>query len=217
MDIKLLIFDLDGTIVDTVSSLHQAVNLTMDRYSFPHRTYEQVRADLGNGAVELIRRSIPQENGKDEAFLASAVEYYDKMYGKTYKNIDGCYAGMKQTIEELVRRGYVIAVLSNKQDHYVKKIVDILFDGDTVSFVAGQTALPRKPDPCVPIMIAEKFGVEPGECAIIGDSEVDILTARAAGMTAVACCWGYRDRQTLEDGDFLIDSPTQLLEIFTEV
>ena len=84
----------------------------------------------------------------------------------------------------------------------------------TVSYAAGQTELPRKPDPTVPLMIAEAFGAAPSECAFIGDSEVDVKTAKNAGMYAVACPWGYRPREALKDADVILDSPYELEKLF---
>jgi len=211
---KLLIFDLDGTIADTIYSIRDGVNLAMDKYGLPHRSYEDIRAAIGNGARLLIKRSIPVELQDDEAFCARVFEDYDKFYEKTYANVDGCYEGMSEAMHTLHARGYKLCVLSNKQDAYTKKIIGLLFPDGIIEFVSGQTALPAKPDPTVPKMIAEMFKVAPAECAFIGDSEVDVKTGKNAGMTAVACTWGYRSRDMLEDADVIIDSPACLTEIF---
>ncbi len=214
---KLLIFDLDGTIADTLWSIRDGVNLAMDNYGFPHRSYEEVRQAIGNGARELIRRSIPEELRSDEELVSRGLADYNELYAKTYANIDGCYPHMSEAIHTLHDRGYIIAVLSNKQDTYVKRIIDILFPDGVVSFAAGQTELPRKPDPTVPLMIADKFGVSPEECAFIGDSDVDVATAKNAGMTSVACTWGYRPREALMDADVIINSACELTEIFERI
>ncbi len=211
---KLLIFDLDGTIADTIYSIRDGVNLAMDKYGLPHRSYEDIRAAIGNGARLLIKRSIPSELQSDEAFCGRVFDDYDKFYEQTYANVDGCYEGMSEAMRQLHSRGYKLAVLSNKQDAYTKKIIGLLFPDGIVEYVAGQTALPTKPDPTVPLMIAEHFKVAAAECAFIGDSEVDVRTAKNAGMTAVACAWGYRPPEMLEDADVMIDAPARLTEIF---
>jgi phosphoglycolate phosphatase len=133
---------------------------------------------------------------------------------ETYANIDGCYEGMSEAMHTLYGRGYKLAVLSNKQDAYTKKIVSLLFADGIIEYVAGQTALPAKPDPTVPLMIAEHFDVRPDECAFIGDSEVDVRTGKNAGMTAIACTWGYRSRDVLTEADVVIDAPSELTDIF---
>ena len=214
MKVKLIIFDLDGTLSDTIYSIRDAVNLAMDKHGFPRRSYEDIRLAIGNGARELIRLSLPANVSCDEAFVGQVLEEYNCFYGKTYDNIDGCYPYVKDTVCELIRRGYTIAVLSNKQHTYVKRIVDILFDKGEISYAQGQTELPRKPDPTVPLMLADKFGVAPNECAFVGDSEVDVQTARNAGMLSVACSWGYRERALLCEADHIIDDARELLRIF---
>ena len=211
---KLLIFDLDGTIADTIYSIRDGVNLAMDKYGFPRRSYEDIRAAIGNGARLLIKRSIPEELRSDDALCARVFDDYDVFYEQTYANVEGCYEGMSEALHTLYGRGYKLAVLSNKQDAYTKKIIELLFPDGIFELVAGQTALPTKPDPTVPLMIAEHLGVNPCECAFIGDSEVDVKTAKNAGMSAIACTWGYRSRECLAEADVLIDAPVELIKIF---
>ena len=210
---KLLIFDLDGTIADTIYSIRDGVNMALEKHGFPARDYEQVRQAIGNGARELIRRSMPEDK-RDDALVDTVFADYDRCYELTYANIDGCYPNMSEAIHTLKDRGYIIAVLSNKQDAYVKKIVELLFPDGTVSYAEGQTELPRKPDPTVALMIAERFGVTPCQCAFIGDSDVDVKTAENAGMTSVACSWGYRPVSELASADMIIDRAEELVNIF---
>ena len=211
---KLLIFDLDGTIADTIWSIRDGVNLAMDKHGLPRHDYEKIRSSIGNGARELIRLCVPEEKRSDAGFVSRVYADYDELYAQTYANVDGCYPEMYEVLHELHNRGYVLAVLSNKQDSYVKKIIEILFPDGIFSFVAGQTEFPKKPDPTVPLMIAQSFCVLPEACAFIGDSDVDVLTAKNAGMTAVACSWGYRPREALEGAEYIIDEAQELLGIF---
>lgn len=211
---KLLIFDLDGTIADTIYSIRDGVNMAMDKYGFPRREYEDIRRAIGNGARELIRLSMPENKRGDTSLVESVLADYDAFYGQTYANVDGTYEGMDVAIRTLHSRGYTVAVLSNKQDMYVKKIISLLFPNGEISYAAGQTELPRKPDPTVPLMIAKMFDAEPCECAFIGDSEVDVRTAENAGMTSVACTWGYRPKESLAEADITVDSAGELLNIF---
>ena len=212
--IKLIIFDLDGTIADTLISIQDALNMTLDLCGAPHRSYTEVRDAIGNGVRELIRRSLPNDLASDNGLIDRLHVEYNKFYDETYTDIDGCYPYMYDTVRELKARGYTLAVLSNKPDKYTKSIIDILFRDGEFSFVSGQTELPRKPDPTVPLMIAERFGVAPCECAFIGDSDVDVMTAKNAGMTSVACAWGYRPISALEGADHIIESADALLNIF---
>ena len=212
---KLLIFDLDGTIADTKSSVCEAVNMAMEHFGKPSVTPEDVEHAMGNGAVMLIRRLLPEADRDNDEFVRTVYEYYDRMYDATCTNAH-CYEGMKEAIAELKGRGYKIAVLSNKQDRYTKKLVGKHFSDSVVDFTQGQTDLPKKPDPAVPLMIAERFGISPGECAFIGDSDVDVLTAKNAGMVGVACAWGYRPESVLEalSPEWLIHEPAELCKIF---
>ena len=211
---RLLIFDLDGTIADTIYSIQDGVNMAMDKHGFPRRSYEEIRQAIGNGARELIRLSLPEYNRENTALIDTVLNDYNQFYGLTYANIDGCYPDMSQSIHTLRDRGYIIAVLSNKQDAYVKKIIALLFPDGTVSYAEGQTERPRKPDPTVPLAIAEKFGCRPDECVFIGDSEVDVATAKNAGMLSVGCSWGYRPKDALVDADVIIDKADELIRLF---
>ena len=214
MSTKLLIFDLDGTLADTLITIRDSVNMALEKHGLPPRTYDEVMWAIGNGARELMRRSVPAELSTDGDFIDRIYEDYTEAYNKTFANIDGCYPFVSEVLHTLKERGYTLAVLSNKPDFYTKRIVEALFSDGTVSFAAGQTSLPRKPDPTVPLMIAERFGASPSECAFIGDSDVDVMTAKNSGMTAVACSWGYRPREALQDADYIIDDARELLSIF---
>ena len=214
--IKLLIFDLDGTLADTIESIREGVNLAMDQYGYPRRSYEEVRRAIGNGARELIRLSMPTEAAADGALVDRVFADYNDFYGQTYTHCDRCYDGIPESLGTLRERGYTLAVLSNKQDVYVKALVKALLPEGMIALAAGQTELPKKPDPTVPLMMAERLGFTPDEVAFIGDTEVDLATARNARMMAVGCSWGYRERAMLlnEGADVLLDKPCELIELF---
>ena len=217
--IKLIILDLDGTIADTIGSIRDGVNLAMEKHGFPLRSYEEVRRAIGNGARELIRLSMPSEASADAALVDRVYADYHDFYGETYIRCNTCYEGMLEAIATLKARGYTLAVLSNKQDVYVKALVGQLLPGGTVAVAAGQTELPKKPDPTVPRMIAKSLGFEPVEAAMVGDSEVDVETGLRAGMLAVGCSWGYRDREMLEESgaEVILDAPSELTDLFLGV
>ena len=211
---KLLIFDLDGTIADTIYSIRDGVNLAMQKYGLPERSYEDTKRFIGNGARELIRLCVPKQVNDDADLFERVLADYDAFYGQTYDRVQSCYEGMESTLRTLKARGYLLAVLSNKQDEYVKKIIDLLFEKDFFADVRGQTELPRKPDPTVPHIIADRLGVRYEDCAFIGDSDVDVITGKNASMMTVGCSWGYRPREALGDADIIVDSPCELLGVF---
>ena len=119
-------------------------------------------------------------------------------------------------MRELYGKGFILAILSNKPDKLVQMIVNNIFPDGIISISMGQTSLPKKPDPTVPLMIAEQFGIAPSDTYFIGDSEVDVITGKNAGMVSVAVSWGFRDRYVLEESapDIIIDTRAELLEYF---
>ena len=213
---KLLIFDLDGTLADTLTTIRDAVNMCMEHFGYPTLDLVQTRRNVGDGVKLLIQRSLPKEAILIDGELDRVLEYFRGCYLKTHDNIDDCYDGLKEIIYELKSKGYGLAVLSNKPDHLVKNIISKLFDEGTFGISMGQTELPKKPEPDVPLMIAKQLGYTPDETCFIGDSEVDIKTAQNAGMTSVAVTWGFRDREELIslNPDVLIDTPSQLRKFF---
>ena len=145
-------------------------------------------------------------------------EYFNGCYKITHDRIDGCYDGLYEVLETLYDKGFCLAVLSNKPDHLVGGIMKKLFPEGMFPIAMGQTELPKKPDPTVPLMIAERLGYSPSDTYFIGDSEVDVLTAKNSGMGSVAVSWGFRAREVLEDAapDVIIDTPEHLLRFFVE-
>ena len=137
---------------------------------------------------------------------------YQDNYDQNHLATDRCYDGIPQVISDLHAAGVRLAVLSNKQDRHVRGLVAQLFPNGEFEIAMGQTELPRKPDPTVPRMLAARMGVAPECCAFIGDSEVDIRTAKNAGMPSFGCTWGYRDAQLLADegADHIADTPEAL-------
>ncbi len=212
---RALIFDLDGTIADTIGAICDGINETMRAYDYPEKTYEDIRIAIGNGARLLVKRCMPADAAQDEQQVSRVLNTYDTAYAHTYLHTDRCYDGIPAAITALCARGYRIAVLSNKQDAFVKGLIAQLLPGGECEIVLGQTVLPTKPDPTVPRLIAEQLGVSPTECVMIGDSEVDIATAKNAGMHSIGCAWGYRGREALSraGADAVIDTPLELIEI----
>lgn len=214
--IKALLFDLDGTLADTIPAIREAVNSTLRHYGFGEKNYDEVRLGIGGGARNLIKSILPAGRTYDEAFVGEVLKYYNGEYEKTFRMSDRCYPGMHEAVEELIKRGYRVAILSNKPDRFVRVMAELLFPDGGISFAAGQGGLPVKPDPASALMVAGKLGVSADECAFIGDSDVDILTAKNAGMRSVGCAWGYRGAQVLRESgaEVIIEKPEELLGIF---
>ena len=213
--VQAVIFDLDGTLADTVGAIRDGINEAMRSLGYPEKSYDEVRHAIGNGAKLLVRRCMPPDAAEDEQRFARAFEAYERAYSVTYLNTRECYAGVVQTVKALYARGIKLAVLSNKQDAFTKGLVGQLFPDGEFSVVWGQSSLPTKPDPTAPLLLCKGLGVAPCACLFIGDSDVDMQTAQNAGMIGVGCAWGYRGRASLEAAGarVVIDRPEQVLEL----
>ncbi|MBE6668285.1 MAG: HAD-IIIA family hydrolase [Ruminococcaceae bacterium] len=216
--IRLLIFDLDGTLADTMYGILDGVNMAMEKFGAPAHTYDEVRSYVGNGSRDLIKRALPKYMAENAELLEKAIKFYDgSCYPVTYKNRTDCYDGIIDALKELKERGYTLAVLSNKRDIFVRPMVSEMIPEGIISMAMGQRDdLPKKPDPAMAIYIAEKLGFEACETAFVGDSETDILTGQNAKMLTVGCSWGYRGEKILKEAgaDVIIDGPSQLTELF---
>ena len=177
-----ILFDLDGTLLDTLEDLHDAVNHTLVQFDYPRRTLEEVRQFVGNGAGRLIALAVP-EGADPVPVLAAFQEYYrDHCQIKT-----GPYPGIMDALRVL-GVSYPLAIVSNKPDAAVKTLCAELFPG---IFARGEDVdCPRKPDPAMVFKAMEAIGAE--RCIYVGDSEVDIATAHNAGVPCVSVTWGFR-------------------------
>ena len=205
----LLLFDLDGTLLDTLQDLTNSVNHTLQQYSCPTRTLDEIRSFVGNGVKHLISRSLPKGDFPLEQVLADYLAYYAQ------HNLDTTapYAGIPEALEAL--KDYPIAIVSNKADRDVKPLCQKYFPG---IFARGETAdCPRKPAPDMLEQTMAQLGCE--KAIYIGDSEVDILTARNAGMPCISVTWGFRTSQQLLDAGatHLCHSPADLPRIIDEI
>lgn len=197
MSYKLAIFDLDGTILDTLEDLTDSVNHALTENNMPTRTIEEIRNFLGNGARLLIERAIPSGSSSKTAdkVLGDYQEYYD-----THSDIKTRpYQGVIEMLTNLRAAGCMTAVLSNKPDAPVKVLCERYFPG-LFHIACGEKAdVPRKPAPNGVIYILEKLAVSPDDAVYIGDSDVDIDTAKNAGLDCISVDWGFRDAEFLRN------------------
>lgn len=213
---KLLIFDLDGTLADTLPTLTESMNSVLSSYSFPLATDADICRAIGNGMEMMCRRSIPAEYYNDASVYLPFLASYKEAYAKYYLNIDEPYLGMRETLDVLKTRGYVLASLSNKPHRYTVDIVEKLFGKSAFADVRGMIeGFQPKPDPTSFLDIAQKLGFSAENTIMIGDSEPDINVANNAGAECIAVSWGYRtiDQLMAAGAGTIINTPFELLEI----
>ena len=207
-----IIFDLDGTLLDTLDDLLDATNYALTTLGYPTRTKQELRSFVGNGAKNQMRLSLPEGSSEQEiqALLETYKPYYDahcRIKTRPYPGIGEALAVLKET--------YPLAIVSNKPDTAVKALCAEHFPG---IYALGETAdCPRKPAPDMVYKAMEVLGVE--KCIYVGDSEVDVLTAKNGGVPCVCVLWGFRDRPQIEaaGGEYFCQTAEQLVSVIGEI
>ena len=209
-----LIFDLDGTLADTMDDIKTAVCSTLSILGYETRTKFELLNFINNGSRELVRRSLPTAVQTEEFIIESALNIYGQEYEKCYCDKTRAYPGVYEALQVLKQHKFKLAILSNKPNKFVKHIVQKLFGVNTFDLVMGQSAFPHKPDPSSALYIAKTLGVKPNKCIFIGDSDVDIRTAQAADMRSIGVSWGYRSVDLLErtGANYIAENPNQIVE-----
>ena len=213
--IKGIIFDLDGTLADTMGDLQTAMNGMLSYLGYSERSRTDLLLAINNGAREFVRRSLPKDVQDIDFILNSAISKYEDEYSKCYDHKTAPYDGVEEMLMNLKMSGIKLAVLSNKQDKFVKDIINKLFDKKTFVMVQGHDKMPTKPNPTSTLAIVKSMGIKVSECLFIGDSDVDITTAKNAKMRSVGVCWGYRGQEILENAGatFLVKKPEDICQI----
>lgn len=205
------VFDLDGTLLDTLPDLVVVTNEVLARFGLPTHTRNEILAMVGNGLRSLISQAVPQDLPQDEVerILTCWKEAYDA-HGHAHTTL---YDGMMEALVELKRRGKKLAVFSNKFDGGVKAVMSHFMPG-FMDFELGEGPVPRKPDPEGLFLIADKLEVAPQRIAFVGDSaDTDMQVAHNAGSFALGVSWGYQPVERLrKTADAIIDHPSQLLD-----
>jgi phosphoglycolate phosphatase len=215
MSVKAVLFDLDGTLLNTLEDLADAMNRILRQRGFPTHSLDAYRYFVGNGSWMLVNRALPESrHGQEE--VNSCLEAFLNDYGENWMIKTRPYEGVPAMLDGIVERGLKIAILSNKKDEITKKSVSRLLSSWTFDAVMGQRdGVPVKPDPSAALQIAAQFQMSPGEFVYVGDSAVDMKTAATAGMFSVGALWGFRTAEELLAGGakVLINKPTDLLDV----
>lgn len=191
--IKSVIFDLDGTLADTLPDILCAVNGLRAHYGLAPVDYDYVYEFVNGDTEEFVKKSVP---GIADDKIVEGEKVYKSCYSKCYQDKTYAYAGMAELLASLKARGIKLAVFSNKADEYVKSLADKLFPG-LFDIPLGAGIFPSKPSPDGALDIIKKFGVAPSETVFVGDSDVDVKTGNNAGMLVIGVSWGYRGHDFL--------------------
>lgn len=215
LNTELVIFDLDGTLLDTIGDLAVACNAVLALRGLPQHTYDEYCRFVGNGIMRLVERALPEELRIPDtvaAVRADFVKYYTEHIDTRTKP----YAGIPELVAGLARRGVRMAVASNKFQAGTEKLVRLFFPDVAFAAVLGQrVGVPLKPDPAVVEEILALTGVAKGRVLYVGDSGVDMQTAAAAGVRSVGVTWGFRERRELVQtgAQHIVDVPGEILNL----
>jgi phosphoglycolate phosphatase len=210
--IEAIIFDLDGTLLDTIKDIANCANTVLDHWECPTHSVETYTELLGDGLTNLARKALPASRRTMED-IEAFVKEYRSLYQARWNETSTAYAGVVELLGELCRREIPLAVLSNKRDDFTQVCVSHFFPSIPFRDVRGErSGVPIKPDPQAALDIARSLDVEPARCLFVGDSEIDVKTGLHAGMTSVGVLWGFRSQAILEEAgaNILISHPREL-------
>lgn len=208
-----VIFDLDGTLLNTLGDLRAATNHALEVRGLPPHSMEEIRQFIGNGIRLLICRAMPE--GTPEAEIDAALDDFKAYYAAHIHDRTVPYEGIPQLLTALRKRGIKVAVLSNKIDSASQQLIEYFFPGKTDVVFGEHVGVPRKPDPTSCRMVMQQLGVQPEQVLYVGDSGTDMQTAKNAGLYAVGVTWGFRSKEVLLEygADILVHRPEQILQI----
>ncbi|HJA78182.1 HAD-IA family hydrolase [uncultured Desulfovibrio sp.] len=216
---RAFLFDLDGTLLDTLADIGNACNAMLAAHGYPTHPVEDYRRMIGNGFGMLVRRALPDEALTalraalpDEAAVEALVRETRAIYADHLNDATRPYEGMPQALRELARRGMRLAVFSNKPDEYTRILVEAHFPGVFSVIRGARPDTPLKPDPAGALSVIAATDTTAGQCFYVGDSDVDMLTARNAGMVGVGVGWGFRglDEVRAAGAERLVRHPLEL-------
>ena len=218
--IKYCIFDLDGTLLDTLPTIKHHLNKTLKDYGLSEVGDSETKRYIGDGAYQLIFRVFSEQGVTEEKTVARALAEYKAAYDANPYYLTKIYDGITDALDALLTRGIRLAVLSNKPDAATRSVISHFLAGKFALVRGGTDGIPLKPNREAPLAVAKELGASVGECAFIGDTSVDIFTGKnmCAALT-VGVSWGFRDKEELisAGADVLASHPSELIEILEAV
>ena len=212
-----VIFDLDGTLLDTLEDLAYSVNAALKVYNCPQKSLEQVRMYVGNGIRNLMKRAV--EGGEEHPQFEAIFEAFKEHYQKNSKNKTKPYDGIMEVVSKLYAQGIKLAIVSNKADFAVKELSPYYFDKYFMAAIGEREGIARKPAPDTVFQAAKELGVDLDKAVFIGDSDVDADTAKNAGIPCIGVLWGFRDKELLQEHGvkYFAETPMEILKILEEM
>jgi phosphoglycolate phosphatase len=213
MKCKGLIFDLDGTLLDTLEDLAKAANTTLEYFGFTIHPVDAYRYFVGEGLKILMQRIVPGDDATDEQ-LAEYMKKFADIYSQTWNVHTIPYEGIMEMLRSLSDAGLQLAILSNKPHEFTALCAKTFFPDNPFAFVYGQRdGIAKKPDPAGALEIAEKMGLDASEILYVGDTATDMQTGNSAGMKTIGVDWGFRDRAELEKNNAwkIVSTPAEVL------
>lgn len=213
--IDTVIFDLDGTLLNTLDDLKDSTNFALRNFGCPERSLEEVRCFVGNGVKKLIERAIP--NGAENPDFENCLRMFKENYALNMYNKTAPYDGVIELLQVLKRYGFKTAVVSNKFDMAVKHLCKTYFDGLVQAAIGEADNVHRKPAPDGVFKAMELLKSGPETSIYCGDSDVDVLTAKNSGIKCIGVTWGFRSRELLqqEGADYIVDAPYEIAELLS--
>ena len=211
-----ILFDVDGTLLDSIEDLTDSMNSTLNHFGFPTHGVERYKYFVGDGMENLVKRALPDSVGTDSAIVSESLQMMRQTYDHNWKNKTRPYPGIPELLDGLTDHKVKMTVLSNKPDYFIQKIVQELLPSWRFEIVMGERpSVPRKPDPSSAIEIAERLGIRPENFLYLGDTATDMLTANAAGMYALGALWGFRNAEELlsSGAKQLMRTPLEVLRL----
>ena len=216
MKYKAIIFDLDGTLLDTLDDLTASMNYALRTLSMPERTKDEVRGFVGNGLAKLVERALPQGCSAEQC--SKALSLLKEHYEVHCMDKTGMYDGVREMLVKLRDMGYKLAIVSNKVDTAVQELKVHFFDGLIGTAVGEREGISGKPAPDMVYAAVKELGAELSDCVYVGDSDVDIKTAENSGLPCISVSWGFKGRKFLEEygAETIIDRPDELFSYICE-